>query len=243
VSAYDTKKQNIARSMVKILNASGLRWGVLGNRESCSGDPARRLGEENLYQSQARKNIDSLSSIRAKVIVANCPHCFNTIQNEYPQVDGTFLKEGVTIQHHSHFIRGLLERGALKLQREINADVTFHDPCYLGRHNDTYEEPREVLVQIGGVRLHEMTASRNKGMCCGAGGGHFWMDLKKGERINVLRVNQAAETEAEVVATGCPFCMQMIDDGIKLTNRENDLRVRDIAEFVAEALGEETAAQ
>lgn len=236
VSAYDKRKQKIARSMVKILNASGARWGILGNREHCTGDPARRLGEENIFQSSAKKNLETLRSVRFRTVVANCPHCFNTLRNEYPQI-GTLGDGEIRVIHHSQLIRELLDGKQLQVSPALSdKHLTYHDPCYLTRYNDVVEEPREILVQIGASRLTEMKESGKKGLCCGAGGGHFWMDMKVGERVNVLRVEQAAETQADTVATGCPFCMQMMEDGAKLTNREEQLAVRDIAELVADAL-------
>ena len=237
ISAYDRRKQYIARSMVKILNAAGVNWGLLGNRESCTGDPARRLGEENLFQTMAKKNAATLHTVKFKTLVANCPHCFNTLKNEYPDIDQEYRQKNIRVLHHSHFIKELLaEKRLLPAQAALlGEDITFHDPCYLGRYNDSYDEPRDVLVQLG-AKSREMKSNREKSMCCGAGGGHFWMDMKVGERINVLRVDQAAETGAKTVATGCPFCLQMLEDGIKMTDRESSLRVRDIAELVADSL-------
>jgi len=236
VSSFDKRKQKIARSLALILNAAGVSWGILGNREHCTGDPARRLGEENLFQTSAKKNIETLSSIQFKTVVANCPHCFNTLKNEYSQIGSIAAARDVRVIHHSQYIQELLAAGKIAVAASIEESMTFHDPCYLGRYNDVYEEPRDLLVQIGKAPLAEMTASREKGFCCGAGGGHFWMDMKVGERVNVIRTNQAAETGAGVVATGCPFCMQMLEDGAKLTNREESLKVRDLAELVADAL-------
>lgn len=236
VSAFDKRKQNIARAMVKILNAAGVNWGMLGERECCTGDPARRLGEENLFQTQAKTNIATLSEVKFNRMVANCPHCFNTFKNEYPQVGDFSAGNDIEVVHHTHFIGDLVRQGKLTLSSALNSEITFHDPCYLGRYNDTYDEPRDVLVQLGASRLHEMESTREKAMCCGAGGGHFWFDMKVGERVNSLRVDQAAETGANRIATGCPFCMQMLEDGIKLTDRESELDVRDIAELVAEAI-------
>jgi Fe-S oxidoreductase/nitrate reductase gamma subunit len=240
VSAYDKRKQKIARSVAAILNAAGVSWGILGNREHCTGDPARRLGEENLFQSSAKKNIETLQSISFRTVIANCPHCFNTLKNEYPQIGAVQLGAGtdepVRIIHHSQYIQELLKTERILVTNDFEKSLTFHDPCYLGRYNDVYDEPRDILVQIGGKPSREMAQSRERGMCCGAGGGHFWMDMKQGERVNVLRANQAAETGAEVVATACPFCMQMMEDGMKLTNREETTQVRDIAELVAEQL-------
>lgn len=237
VSAYDKRKQKIARSIATILNQAGVSWGILGNREHCSGDPARRLGEENLFQSSAKKNIATLSSIHVKTVVTNCPHCMNSLGNEYGPF-GDFTRGGeVKVVHHSVYIQELIRSGKITLAKELDELTTFHDPCYLGRHNNTYDEPREVLVSIGGAsKLREMEASREKGFCCGAGGGHFWMDMKVGERINVIRAEQAAATGATRVATGCPFCLQMMEDGMKLTDREQTHAVKDLAELVVEAM-------
>lgn len=237
VSAYDPRKQKIARSLVTLMNQAGLNFGILGNMEGCSGDPARRLGEENLFQTMAKSNIEILKSVSFKVLVANCPHCFNTIKNEYPQFGN--LSDGAKpeIIHHSVLLKRLLDENKLTVQSKDGLqqlDVTFHDPCYLGRHNNEYEAPRSDLRSIKSLNIIEMERNREKGFCCGAGGGHFWMDLKQGERVNVLRVDQAAETGATKVATACPFCMQMMEDGVKLTNRENNLEVKDIAEFLVE---------
>jgi Fe-S oxidoreductase/nitrate reductase gamma subunit len=234
VSAYDPRKQKIARSMVKVLNASGLSWGILGNAEGCTGDPARRIGEENLFQTMAKSNLEILRGLRFETLVANCPHCFNTIKNEYPEFGN--LGEGRTprIIHHSAFLRELLDAGSVTLAAGAEESVTFHDPCYLGRGNNEYEAPRDTLKKNSSLKILEMEASRNKGLCCGAGGGHFWYDMKIGERVNVMRVDQAAATGASKIASACPFCMQMLEDGIKLTDREEQMSVRDIAEFVAE---------
>jgi Fe-S oxidoreductase/nitrate reductase gamma subunit len=239
VSAYDVRKQRIARSLVKIMNHAGLSYGVLGNLEGCSGDPARRLGEENLFQTLAKSNIELLRGVKFKTLVANCPHCFNTIKNEYPEF-GLLDEDGQpNIIHHSTLLKKLLKDQKLTLkQRDDEAEFTFHDPCYLGRYNGEYDAPRDALVSIGGVKLREMERSREKGMCCGAGGGHFWMDLKLGERVNALRFDQAAATGADKVASACPFCMQMLEDGAKLTGREETHVVRDIAEVLAEQLDE-----
>lgn len=236
VSAFDKRKQKIARSMASILNASGLKWGILGDREQCTGDPARRLGEENLFQTAAKNNIALLKSVTFDTVVANCPHCFNTLKNEYPVIEDFSNGRDVRVLHHIQLIKELIASDAISVSESTARDITFHDPCYLGRYNDIYQEPREILQEIGGHRLTEMKDSCEKGLCCGAGGGHYWFDMKVGQRINVLRVDQAAETGADLVATGCPFCMQMLEDAVGLTEREDSLEVRDIAEIVAEAL-------
>ncbi|MFN4896251.1 MAG: heterodisulfide reductase-related iron-sulfur binding cluster [Pseudomonadota bacterium] len=236
VSAYDPRKQKIAKSLVSIMQKAGLSFGVLGTLEGCTGDPARRLGEENLFQTMAKQNIELLKSVSFKVLVANCPHCFNTIKNEYPQFGN--LGEGRTpeIIHHSQLLKQLIAEDKLPIKEGALQDVTFHDPCYLGRYNDEYEAPRQGLRAIKGLRIIEMERSREKGLCCGAGGGHFWMDLKIGERVNSIRAQEAADTGAQTVATACPFCMQMMEDGVKINNNETKLDVRDIAEVIAERL-------
>jgi Fe-S oxidoreductase/nitrate reductase gamma subunit len=234
VSAYDPRKQKIAKSLVSIMRKAGLSFGVLGSLEGCTGDPARRLGEENLFQTMAKQNIELLKSVSFKVLVANCPHCFNTIKNEYPQFGNLGEGRSPEIIHHSQLLKRLIAENKLPLQEGALKDVTFHDPCYLGRYNDEYDAPREGLRSIKGLRILEMERSREKGLCCGAGGGHFWMDLKIGERVNSIRAQEAAETGASTVATACPFCMQMMEDGVKLTGNEQKLDVRDIAEIIAE---------
>jgi len=234
VSSFDKRKQKIAQSMAKILNASGISWGTLGNKECCTGDPARRMGEENLFQTSVKRNIGTLQSVKFKTLVANCPHCFNSLKNEYPEF-GVLSESSFEIVHHSVFINQLIDKGTLKVDPSFKESVTFHDPCYLGRYNETYDEPRDVLVQLGS-KPKEMSMNKQKGKCCGAGGGHYWYDMKVGERVNVQRVDQAAETGASTVATGCPFCMQMLEDGIKITEREDSMVVQDIAELVAQHL-------
>ena len=237
ISAFDKRKQQIARSMVKILNASGVNWGTFGNQECCTGDPARRLGEENVFQASTKQNLATLHSVSYKRIVANCPHCFNSIKNEYPQL-GSLSKDesSVEVIHHSHLIMELMDTGLLPLSKKDLDNVTFHDPCYLGRYNDTYDEPREILVQLGAKNIPEMSDNRAKGKCCGAGGGHYWFDMKVGQRVNSQRIDQALETKADTIATACPFCMQMLEDGSKLREVDNQLEIRDIAELVADAL-------
>jgi Fe-S oxidoreductase/nitrate reductase gamma subunit len=236
VSAFDPRKQKIARSLVKIMQRAGLSFGILGTMEGCTGDPARRLGEENLFQTLAKQNIELLKSVSFRYLVANCPHCFNTIKNEYPQFGNLADGEQPEIIHHSVLLKRLLAEQKLSLTDGDLKDVTFHDPCYLGRYNDEYDAPRSSLRSVKGLRILEMERNKEKGLCCGAGGGHFWMDLKLGERVNSIRAEEAAATGASTVATACPFCMQMMEDGVKLTNNENNLDVRDIAEVIAERL-------
>lgn len=235
VSAYDPRKQKIAKSLVTLMKAAGLSFGILGTAEGCSGDPARRLGEENLFQSLAKKNLDTLKSIRFHTIIANCPHCFHTIKNEYPRLGNLADGREPEIIHHSQLLRRLMDEGRLNLKAD-DEKITFHDPCYLGRYNDEYDAPRSLLGKSSRLRIVEMESSKEKALCCGAGGGHFWMDMKVGERINVIRTEEAAKTGASTIATACPFCMQMMEDGVKLTDRESQLKVQDIAEVLAARL-------
>jgi Fe-S oxidoreductase/nitrate reductase gamma subunit len=236
VSAFDPRKQKIAKALVSIMKKAGLSFGVLGSMEGCSGDPARRLGEENLFQTLAKQNIALLKSVSFKVLVANCPHCFNTIKNEYPQFGNLGEGKEPEIIHHSVLLKRLLDENKITPKDGGFQDVTFHDPCYLGRYNDEYDAPRSGLRAIKGLRILEMERNKEKGLCCGAGGGHFWMDLKIGDRVNSMRAEEAAATGASTVATACPFCMHMMEDGVKLTNNEERLDVRDIAEIIAERL-------
>lgn len=235
ISAFDTRKQKIAKSMVAILNASGASWGLLGNLESCTGDPARRLGDENTFQIAAKKNIATFRDVKFKKIVTHCPHCFNTIKNEYPEF-GNISDAPFSVEHHSVFINNLIKHNRISVKTDLVNNITFHDPCYLGRYNNEYSAPREVLVSLGASLMKEMSNNKEKSMCCGAGGGHYWHDMKVGQRVNQLRVIQAEETEAKTIGTACPFCMQMLEDGIKLEDKEQSLEVKDIAELVAEAL-------
>lgn len=237
VTAFDKRKQKIAIAMNKIMKKAGLDFGILGSLEKCTGDPARRLGEENLFQTLAKGNIGTLKTVNYKTLVTNCPHCFNTLTNEYGEFDIKVDNDKKPdIIHHTVLIDRLIKEGRIS-PSEQSLSVTFHDPCYLGRYNDEYEAPRNSLRSIKGLKIVEMDRSREKSMCCGAGGGHFWMDLKNGEtRINSLRVEQASETKCQTIATACPFCMHMLEDGVKTTNRDGKLKVLDIAEIVAQTI-------
>ena len=236
ISAFDLRKQKIAKSLVKIFNAAGISYGILGKEECCTGDPARRIGEENLFQMLAKQNLATLQTVDFQKIVTNCPHCLQTLSKEYPefgQLGNSYFTEVI---HHSQLIQQLLESGEIEIDKESQDKITFHDPCYLGRYNDEYEAPRSTLKSVKGLKILEMEESGPKSMCCGAGGGHFWMDMKEGERINNIRIEQAAKTGANKVATACPFCMHMLEDSVKLTDREEELEIRDIAEVIADHL-------
>ena len=228
-ASYDERARIIARSLVRILNAAGVDYSVLGTEERCTGDPARRIGSEYLFQEQAKSNVAVLGKHAVRKVIATCPHCFNTLSSEYGEFGGNY-----EVIHHTQLITQLLREGRLKLRQDgAERSITYHDSCYLGRWNDIFAPPRTILEQIPGLQLLEMKRNRNEGMCCGAGGGRMWMEESK-PRVNHERVAQAAETGAAGVATACPFCLTMFDEGISA--RGEKLTVDDIAVYVAEAL-------
>jgi len=228
--ALEDRSIKVSQAVAKLLKLAGVNFGILGAEESCCGEPARRLGNEYLFQIQAEKNIELLKNYNVKRIVTACPHCYNTIKNEYPQFGGEF-----EVIHHTDFIAQLLKQGKLRIIKGIDGVVTYHDPCYLGRYNDIYQPPRQIISSIPDMRMVEMEHNRKDSFCCGGGGGHMWLEERIGRRINELRTEQAMETEAQIVVTACPFCLQMFDDGIKAKAAEERLRVMDIAELVAES--------
>ncbi len=229
--ALEDRSLKVAQATGKLLKMAGVKFGVLGSEESCCGDPARRLGNEYLYQMQAQKNIEVMKNYNVKKIVTGCPHCFNTLKNEYPQFGGNF-----EVVHHTDFILQLLKEGKLRVSKGPRGMVTYHDPCYLGRYNNIFEAPREILKYVPDISLVEMARNRERNFCCGAGGGHMWLEEQKvGERINVMRTDQAMATGAQIVATACPYCLQMFQDGIKTKGVEETLKVMDISEILADS--------
>ena len=236
-AALDARNQKIARSVVKILEAAGVSFAVLGTEEQCTGDPARRIGHEYLYQMQAETNVATLSQYAFQRILTLCPHCFNTLDKEYPDYGGHY-----EVVHHTVLIQQLLEQGIIQFSRPLESTVTYHDSCYLGRHNRIFEAPRAILQQIAGVDLVEMERNREAGMCCGAGGGMMWVEEERDKRVNDHRVRQAEgalspleQSNPAIVATACPFCMTMMEDG--LAAKKSGLQDKDIAELVCEAMG------
>ena len=231
--ALEERSTKIAQAVAKLLKAAGVNFGILGTEESCCGDPARRLGNEYLFQMQAEKNIEILKNYGVKRIVTACPHGYNTIKNEYPQFGGNFQ-----VIHHTELISQLIKEGKLKVKKGLSELVTYHDACYLGRYNNIYQPPRQIIKSIPGIRLAEMERNRRRGFCCGGGGGHMWLEEQEGNRINEMRTEQAIETKAQTVITACPLCLQMFDDGIKAKAAEEKLRVMDIAELIAAQIEE-----
>jgi len=231
--SFDERQKKVSRAIVKILQAAKVDFVILGEEETCNGDSARRLGNEYLFQSLAQQNVETLTRYAVKKIITQCPHCFNTLANEYPQFGGQFK-----VLHHSEVIAQLVDEGRLKPgQVQLEQAVTYHDSCYLARHNGISEAPRQALVSIG-IKLKEMDRSRTETFCCGAGGGRMWLEETIGQRINQNRVDEAAKTLGEkgVVATSCPFCLTMIKDGISETGRGESMQAKDIAELVASGL-------
>ena len=230
--AYDTRGREISQSVANIMNEAGVDYACLGNEETCTGDSARRIGNEYLFQTMANQNKETFAQYDFKKIVTQCPHCFTTLKNDYAEL-GIELE----VVHHSQFIDELIKEKKIEPKPYITEDITFHDPCYLGRHNNEYDAPRNVLQSVlKEGRIKEMEQNKSESFCCGAGGGNMWYEIKTGDRINQSRVEQAVETKAKTVAAACNFCNIMLEDGVKTTNNEENIRVMDIAEMVSKGL-------
>lgn len=230
--SFDQAAQRVTKAFVKILKHTKTTFAVLGNEESCSGDPAKRAGNEFLFQTQALQNIERLNHYKVTKIVTTCPHCFNTLKNEYPSLGGRY-----EVYHHSEFLTYLTDSGKLKISESTlqGKRITYHDPCYLGRANKVYEAPRNVLQNLK-VALTEMKSCKSNGLCCGAGGAQMFKESEKGDtEINILRTQEALDTQSNVIATGCPFCKTMLRDGVKNKQKEKSVEVLDIAELIAQA--------
>lgn len=230
--SFDDRAKKITKAFAKILHHSGVKFAVLGTEEGCTGDPAKRSGNEFLFQMQAMMNIQVLNGYEVKNIVTTCPHCFNTLKNEYPELGGNY-----EVVHHTQFINSLLNDGKLSVSGGSfkGKKITFHDPCYLGRANGVYEAPREIIQKLD-IELTELRRCKSNALCCGAGGAQMFKEAEKGNKeINIERTEEALEIKPDVIAAGCPFCNTMMTDGVKNFEKEGEVQVLDIAEMVAQA--------
>ncbi|MEQ8216862.1 MAG: (Fe-S)-binding protein [Arenibacter sp.] len=230
--SFDDRAKKITKAFVKILNKANVSFAVLGTEESCTGDPAKRAGNEFLFQMQAVTNIEVLNAYEVKKVVTACPHCFNTLKNEYPGLGGNY-----EVVHHTQFLKQLLDEGRISMEggQFKGKRITFHDPCYLGRANNVYEAPRDLIRKLD-AELVEMKNCKKRGLCCGAGGAQMFKEPEKGSKdINIERTEQALDIKPEIIAAGCPFCNTMLTDGVKNKEKESSVAVMDIAELIASA--------
>ncbi|WP_024769023.1 MULTISPECIES: (Fe-S)-binding protein [Aquimarina] len=230
--SFDDRAKKITKAFVKLLHNANVDFAVLGTEESCTGDPAKRAGNEFLFQMQAVTNIEVMNAYEIKKVVTACPHCFNTLKNEYPVLGGDY-----EVMHHTQFLKSLLDEGRLKVEggKFKGKRITFHDPCYLGRANNVYEAPRDLLRKLE-VELVEMKRCKRNGLCCGAGGAQMFKEPEPGNKdINVERTEDALETKPDIIAAGCPFCNTMMTDGVKSKEKEESIQVMDVAELIANA--------
>lgn len=229
--SFDTRYKKVTVAFTKLMQQAKVNFAILGNEEKCNGDSARRIGNEYLAQTLIKDNVATLNKYNVKKIVTSCPHCFHILKKEYPQFGGNY-----EVMHHTDFLHQLLNEGRIKPVRGNNVTLTYHDSCYLGRYNDVYDPPRDLLESVEGIDLVEMSKSRSKGMCCGAGGGRMWMEEKEGKRVNIERTEQALATDASVIATACPFCMTMMTDGVKAKEMSEKVQVKDVSEILLESV-------
>ncbi len=231
VPAYDAKITKVAKATANVLKRSGVSFGILGSKEGCCGESARKAGNESLFQSLAQSNIQAFAEAGVKEVVVSSPHCYHSFKNEYPELGADFA-----VMHVTQYLAKLINDGKLTFSKAINKKVAYHDPCYLGRHNGVYDEPREVLRSIPGVELVEMADARENALCCGGGGGRIWMETKKSERFSDLRMQQALDAGADVLAVSCPYCMLNFEDTLLTDNKEGAIEIKDVVELVQEAL-------
>jgi Fe-S oxidoreductase len=230
--SFDDKNKKVTQAMAKLLTRAGIDVAILGPSEMCTGDSARRSGNEYLFQMLAMPNIEMLDGMGVKKIITQCPHCFNTLMNEYPQLGGHY-----EVVHHSQFLDWLVSTGKLDVsQARLEERLVYHDSCYLGRHNDVYLAPRNVIGSLGGIDVVEMPRNGTRGLCCGAGGARMWMEEHTGKKVNIERTEEALATGASRIAVACPFCYVMMDDGVKEKQRDEDVRVQDISEVLLDAV-------
>lgn len=229
--SYDDRNKKVTKAVVTLLQKAQVDFAILAHEEKCTGDAARRLGNEYLFQTLAKENIQTFEKYKIKKIISTCPHCFNTLGNEYPQFGGHY-----EVVHHTTFLNQLIQDGRLKPTQRLDQSITYHDSCYLGRYNDNYDAPREILKSIPGLQIIEMEKSRSEGRCCGAGGGRMWMEEKSDQRVNHLRLNDIQETNPQGAAANCPFCITMLTDATRDKKCEDSIPIKDVAEYLVESL-------
>lgn len=229
--SFDARAKSISRAFAELMQIAGINFKILGTEEKCTGDPARRMGNEYLAQMLIKENVETLNRYNIKKVVTTCPHCFNAIKNEWGDFGGNY-----DVVHHTEYVGELLEKGNLVVTSDLKERVTYHDSCYLGRSNDIYDAPRAVLENIPGLDIIEMDRNKSRGMCCGAGGGQMWMEETQGKRVNIDRTEEALATEATTIASACPFCMTMMTDGVKTKDQADHVHVKDIAEILLEVV-------
>jgi len=228
--SFDARYQKVTKSFAQLMQKANIDFRILGVEEKCNGDTARRLGNEYLAQMLMQENVETMNNYRVKKIVTACPHCYNSLKNEYPQFGGNF-----EVIHHTELIKDIIDSGMIKLKdKKVKSKVTFHDSCYLGRYNNIYDAPRDSLNMINGLELIEMERNRDKGFCCGAGGGRMFLEETEGTRININRAQEAINTHADTIASACPFCMTMLMDGVKSLDKSDSVQIKDISEIILE---------
>ena len=229
--SYDPRLKKVAVATANILNKAGVNFGILGEKESCCGESIRKAGDEDLYRQLAKENIKTFIDNGVKKILVSSPHCYHTFKNEYPEFMVNF-----EVVHVSQYLSGLINEGRLELSNGYKKKVTYHDPCYLGRHNAIYDEPRKILQNIFALEMTEMVDSKEDSLCCGGGGGRIWMDTQKGERFSDIRIEQAIQTGAEVMVTSCPYCIANFEDSLLSNGDNNTIEIKDLTEIIQEAI-------
>ena len=239
--ALEDRAKRTTKAIASLLHTAGVKFAVLGPAETCTGDPARRMGNEFVFSMLAQQNVETLNEVKARKIIASCPHCFNTIANEYPQLGGDY-----EVIHHTQLLARLVEEGKLTPVTPIEEKITYHDPCFLGRHNKVYTPPREIMEQVPGVQAQEMHRCKERGFCCGAGGARMWMEERIGKRINVERIDEALGTDPDTISTGCPFCLVMLGDAVSAKKSSGEaketLEVVDVAQLLVRSVAAQPAA-